>query len=493
MMKWIIFLLIVMLLFKKQGVREVFLRKKIVRTPSQLKSSQLRNDAKLPTFFVILTTPRSASTYMARLVQDEYETFRGGELLSKKWSWSDIFNENGPCAFVRALYEQQNKPNVFGIKLFHSHVKVWSDINTMLKCPEVNTVPIVLERRNDTAQYASLKKAIQTGEWGFNDGKGYQSDVIESYSSFFKMKRKWYTFLSNITKNWFYTEDIIQSPMIFRAFLKKIQLTGSFEHKSFYEISKRPLFEEYIGNTSTQRTPGNNRMIQINGKSLIFCIAGKTGSTSFYSMLYKSLYNQSYPVECRKQKKWVQSMQCGWHNAQIYDTKRTSNFTVVRNPVQRAISGWSSKIAPDQCIRNVDKHDREIILGRIGQPTDGLKLYPWLKVLMGHYTVQMNTHFIPISDFCGDTEHIIKMENIGSHTFYKYLKVIGGSLQPFPKSHSSRGQLFAPENSSSNIYHDVLDMIYAFYARDFEAYNYTKNPEEDLQYIKSKVSQACLF
>jgi len=468
-MKWIIFLIIVMFLFKpkKQGVREVFLRKKIVRTPSQLKSSQLRNDAKLPTFFVILTMPRSASTYMARLVHDEYETFRGGEWLSKKWSWSDIFNENGPCAFVRALYEQQNKPNTFGITLFRSHVKVWSDINTMLKCPEVNTVPIVLERRNDTAQYASLKKAIQTGEWGFNNGKGYQSDVIESYSSFFKKKRKWYTFLSNITKNWFYTEDIIQRPMIFRAFLKKIQLSGSFEH--------------------------NNRMIQMNGKRLIFCIAGKTASTSFYTMLYKSLYNQSYPVECTKQNKWVQTMKCGWYNAQIYKTTMTSNFTVVRNPVQRAISGWSSKIAPDQCIRNVNKHDREIILGRIGQPTDGLKLYPWLKVLMGHYTVQMDSHFIPISNFCGDTEHIIKLENIGSHTFSKYLKNIGGSLQPFPKSHSSGGRLFAPENSSSNIYHDALDMIYAFYARDFEAYNYTKNPEEDLQYIKSKVSQACLF
>ena len=113
---------------------------------------------------------------------------------------------------------------------------------------------------------------------------------------------------------------------------------------------------------------------------------------------------------------------------------------------------------------------------------------------MGNSKAQADTHFIPISDFCGtDTEHIIKMENIGSHTFYKYLKVIGGSLQPFPRMHSSRGQLFAPENSSSNIYRDVLDMIYAFYARDFEAYNYTKNPEEDLQYIKSKVSQACLI
>ena len=263
--------------------------------------------------------------------------------------------------------------------------------------------------------------------------------------------------------------------------------------KSFYEISKRPLFEEYIGNTLTQRTPSNNRMIQMNGKRLIFCIAGKTASTSFYTMLYKSLYNQSYPVECMKQKKWVQSMQCGWHNAQIYDTERTSNFTVVRNPVQRAISGWSSKIAPNQCMWSVDTYDREGILRNISQPTVGLKLYPWLKVLMGRSKVQMDTHFIPISDFCGDTEHIIKLENIGSHTFSKYLKNIGGSLQPFPKSHPSEGRLFAPENSSSNIYHDALDMIYAFYARDFEAYNYTKNPEEDLQYIKSKVSQACLF
>lgn len=108
------------------------------------------------------------------------------------------YNANDPTIFLNKMKEIHFKNNIkFGYKIFPNHVPV----NKLRFIVDKNTTCIILKRENLTAQYLSLKNAIQSGCWiktrniskckeNKNEIKTINNNYI--FSSFLKKYNNWF-------------------------------------------------------------------------------------------------------------------------------------------------------------------------------------------------------------------------------------------------------------------------------------------------------------
>jgi len=103
-------------------------------------------------------------------------------------------------------------------------------------------------------------------------------------------------------------------------------------------------------------------------KNIIFCACAKCGSTSLYRFIYQQLFGSAWP---HKKEPYIQEPSYRWESKlqginsnkalTLMNTSREPPFSLafMRDPRERLISAWKSKVACDADCWGTDKLDRQ--------------------------------------------------------------------------------------------------------------------------------------
>ncbi|MDY6783075.1 MAG: sulfotransferase [Cyanobacteriota bacterium] len=144
-----------------------------------------------PEKFVILTVPRTGSSYLCNALNGHPEILCHGELFHPKKIFSNTkknshvnlgsiqFRNFLPKRFMKRVWEQNFEYSAVGLKLFPKHSE--KALNLILEDPEIKKV--LLLRRNRIKSYVSLQIALKTKEWslkGFTSKKTTETNRLTS-------------------------------------------------------------------------------------------------------------------------------------------------------------------------------------------------------------------------------------------------------------------------------------------------------------------------
>ena len=125
-------------------------------------------------------------------------------------------------------------------------------------------------------------------------------------------------------------------------------------------------------------------------KSAILCACAKCGSTSLYSYIYKHIFGVDYLVEYKETKPHLQDVRSYRWDGVInttwmgdkdlvnlfdgnHETKKdVFSFALIRDPVDRLISAWKSKVACDSNTWRTNKKDRKRYVPHLLELSGGL-------------------------------------------------------------------------------------------------------------------------
>lgn len=173
-----------------------------------------------------------------------------------------------------------------------------------------------------------------------------------------------------------------------------------------------PLPEEF------RRTPAQARLDYLPGQNVVVCSCAKCGSTSLYRFLYQSEFGQNWPYSGRPflqettSPRWdnrVVSLHTAASQADIM--QKAFSFALVRDPRERLISAWKSKVACDGEHTGVNVEDRATIVPELlrlaGMKTARVTCLPFDKFVSALYQVHtkgramyLNNHFRPQDTWC---------------------------------------------------------------------------------------------
>jgi LPS sulfotransferase NodH len=187
-------------------------------------------------FVVILASARSASTTLVDSLNDIPGVVMMREILStdsfhKSTTLRALNMTNGevmarPCLFRHRFMQTFCSPpyRSCGFKIFASHVDFDRSrgraLSAMLRCADgTQTKTIVLERRDRAAQYASFRRAMETGNWGTSPSRQAMNDqnhgyvgVPPSFAQWSHSTERWYDFAHSFDALWILTETLIKAP-----------------------------------------------------------------------------------------------------------------------------------------------------------------------------------------------------------------------------------------------------------------------------------------
>ena len=142
--------------------------------------------------FLIVASPRSGSNYLCDLLNEQagvkcyLEVFHPDEVPLRLRDWTRFgkaytpeYRDQHPEKFIRHLFSRK-RPRMFftkkvGVKLLiHDH-QIEYGLKPLFK--HVNKI-IFLERRNKLAWYASLKMAMETGNWFNHPEKSSNHQIV---------------------------------------------------------------------------------------------------------------------------------------------------------------------------------------------------------------------------------------------------------------------------------------------------------------------------
>lgn len=170
-------------------------------------------------------------------------------------------------------------------------------------------------------------------------------------------------------------------------------------------------------NYSERRGPFEYRMRYMPGHELVVCACAKCGSSSMYEFIYEQEFGRHWPYHGAPFAQTTDSPR--WENrfekVDVQDQpavfSQAFSFALVRDPVERLISAWKSKVACDNNHTGVDKPDRSrmvpALLQLIGEEhpqEDCLSLGDFARALyMAHRmgkAAELNVHFLPQDKAC---------------------------------------------------------------------------------------------
>lgn len=224
----------------------------------------------LPSIYLIASTPRSGSHYLAHLLISSQllgaplEYFHSQELIA----WKKYFNCDDQCELFRKLFFMRTSPNGwFGIK---SH---WSQYEPILKNKNlVNLLSIkkyIYINRNDLlAQAISFEIASQTNSWISFQNKTceplYQFDSIYNRILDLKSeKHNWDKFFikNEISPIYICYEDLLDKPQLsVKTIFKEFNLPHTGINLDFAHMPKKQITsinsdwkERFIGEAKSKR------------------------------------------------------------------------------------------------------------------------------------------------------------------------------------------------------------------------------------------------
>lgn len=169
---------------------------------------------------------------------------------------------------------------------------------------------------------------------------------------------------------------------------------------------------ELIADNVKQRVDGSHHLDYMPGHNVLFCACAKCGMTSFYNYLFEQEFGHPWSYTGRPfvhqtaSYRWEKTVEAIRSPERQQELLRTSfSFALVRDPKERLISAWKSKVACNHAKTGVDFGDRAVIVPELRrlQGRDAnitcLSLEDFLSALRTIHdngdAGKLNIHFLP--------------------------------------------------------------------------------------------------
>eukprot|EP00450_Noctiluca_scintillans_P012476 CAMPEP_0194486222 /NCGR_PEP_ID=MMETSP0253-20130528/6958_1 /TAXON_ID=2966 /ORGANISM="Noctiluca scintillans" /LENGTH=284 /DNA_ID=CAMNT_0039326293 /DNA_START=73 /DNA_END=927 /DNA_ORIENTATION=+ len=170
-----------------------------------------------------------------------------------------------------------------------------------------------------------------------------------------------------------------------------------------------PNLFEYLPESSDIRQPYPAYFEYLPDANVALCACLKCGSTSFYALAYKTLFGKEWPYQGLP---WVQEVYSDRWEGKVttisvdeMKKKKVTSIALLRDPKERLISAWKSKVACDEDAWNTDKFERQnvvdnlLLLANRSQGENCMHMEQFLGVLHDIHEAgndwMLNWHFLP--------------------------------------------------------------------------------------------------
>lgn len=165
-----------------------------------------------------------------------------------------------------------------------------------------------------------------------------------------------------------------------------------------------------------RKGPFKYRMRYMPGHELVVCACAKCGSSSMYEFIYEQEFGGHWPyhgapfAQTTDSSRWEGRFQEVDVQDQAAVFSEAFSFALVRDPVERIISAWKSKVACDENHTGVDRSDRSRMVPALlslieEEPRETcLSLDDFVRALyIAHKlgrAAELNVHFLPQDKAC---------------------------------------------------------------------------------------------
>lgn len=242
---------------------------------------------------------------------------------------------------------------------------------------------------------------------------------------------------------------------------------------------------------SATPTEAFDKTFHYNNQRVRVCVNAKAGSTSMAAMLFRMFSGHEYPQTCNDAHIWLQDFTCGWQNISNLSVTQggvaEQSLLVLRNPVERVVSAWKSKVRPKHCTNArdhlIDESDREKFMEKCGQPTYGIGFQDFIQTIP-HC---VDPHWIPQHLLCGPIDQYDRVTDVSVPEVNILGKWLDMPPPSFPHEHASKshlGNVLHEYPVDNTIVAHLLQRIYAYYKTDYSMYMFSKNVSRDEAVIR---------
>ena len=219
-------------------------------------------------------------------------------------------------------------------------------------------------------------------------------------------------------------------------------------------------------------------LIFIESLKLIYYPIPKVAATSFKYIFAKYLnYDEFVNIDETNQLHKIMFPVIGREEARLHKYKDFLKFSCVRNPWNRLISCYKSKIKMDRSYNDIHFKkgiDRRFLKYRVFKA--GMSFNEFVKEICNIPDLQSDFHFRSQYDFIYEKNKIqinllMKYENLENH-FENLNSRIGNALIKLPKMNTTSQYL-----PVSSFYNDeLIKLVQKRYEKDFQYFNYKDRP-----------------
>ena len=174
-------------------------------------------------------------------------------------------------------------------------------------------------------------------------------------------------------------------------------------------LQPHPNLFKYLPESTDIREPYPAYFQYLPDANVALCSCLKCGSTSFFLFAYKTLFGKEWPYQGRP---WVHDLYSDRWEGKVttisvdgMKKKNVTSIALLRDPKERLISAWKSKVACDEDAWNTDTFERQnvvdnlLLLANRSQGKNCMHLEEFLGVLHDIHEAgngqMLNWHFLP--------------------------------------------------------------------------------------------------
>lgn len=220
--------------------------------------------------------------------------------------------------------------------------------------------------------------------------------------------------------------------------------------------------------------------------NLIVCACAKCGSSSMYEFIFKHEFGKTWPftgqpfVQTVISPRWEGRFNTISRNRETQVFKKAWSFALIRDPIERLVSAWMSKVACDEDRTGVDKRDRRRMLPELwrlaGKDALGscMSLDEFAETLQiihnNGLAHKLNAHFRPQDSVCFSKFHSSKWSKVATirdkPAFAQLARHLGssGNEVVVPRAHVSLRSMAKPYPISNS----TVDKLHAVTANEYK-------------------------
>jgi len=249
-----------------------------------------------------------------------------------------------------------------------------------------------------------------------------------------------------------------------------------FYHESFSVNKSTTMDRTYIANWKNFENDYGQHMFYVPSKKVLITVFPKGGSSSILSWL-NTILGITIRSDCHNDEEWGGKITRLYNKNQRKTAIKTSKYRVLiwRDPIDRFLSAWKSKLCFDSMNFKTDSLDRSIIIPKLNKElgikkynSNGVSFADFSKILQRIVSIspeKIDYHFKPFPkevDFVTYSD-IIQLEDLDNKNKMKSLcQALGTQTLPLHKHKTTtNSETKKVDNYRKKIIKEILSKIYS--------------------------------